>query len=184
MRNIKTSSRIHVPYFSEDENITSCISLSRKHHQSQQGEKASSYWTDLTVAETINPKGCITSAAQDQINVRHRLFYSKSKNPPSKQESISRSGLLSSTMTTTERYRAQGMDAGTAEILEIEEKNPELAGWSKCKEHLSLRICICDAGRVASFSATEVSLKIGQLTESRPARGRVQAMRRLQTAEL
>jgi hypothetical protein len=25
------------------------------------------------------------------------------------------------------------MDAGTAEILEIEKDNPEVAGWAKCK---------------------------------------------------
>jgi hypothetical protein len=25
------------------------------------------------------------------------------------------------------------MDAGTAEILEIEKNNPEVAGWAKCK---------------------------------------------------
>jgi hypothetical protein len=32
-----------------------------------------------------------------------------------------------------ESYRAHGMDAGTAEILEIEKNNPEVAGWAKCK---------------------------------------------------
>jgi hypothetical protein len=32
-----------------------------------------------------------------------------------------------------EDYQAQGIDAGTAEILEIERKNPEVTGWAKCK---------------------------------------------------
>jgi hypothetical protein len=30
------------------------------------------------------------------------------------------------------------MDAGTAEILEIEKDNPELAGWAKCKFTISV----------------------------------------------
>jgi hypothetical protein len=37
-----------------------------------------------------------------------------------------------------ESYRAQGMDAGTAEILEIEKDNPEVAGWGKCKFIISV----------------------------------------------
>jgi hypothetical protein len=42
--------------------------------------------------------------------------------------------------TAMDTYRAQGIDAGAAEILKIERNNPEVAGWAQCKSIILISV--------------------------------------------
>jgi hypothetical protein len=62
-----------------------------------------------------------------------------------------------------ESYRGQGIDAGAAEILALEKRNPKIAGWAHCKIPILLQLFMTSVtnnelifARLSSSNATSV----------------------------